>query len=445
MIVVAIEVLALLVLVAINGWLAASEIALVSSRRARLRAMAEEGTPGARAALELLESPNEFLSSVQVGITVIGVLSGALGGAALGDSVGGFLSAWMDPRVALVLGIALSVAGITYLNVVVGELVPKRHALSSPERMACAVAPGMRVLARVSRPLVLLLSASMEAILRRLPVRRAPEPAVTEEEVRTILAEATAAGVLERGEHEIVQRLFHLGDRTAASLMTPRERILWLDLDRPVNEQLQGSGMLAHARFIACDGELDRVRGYVSTPDLLSQMLETGATDVENILRKPHFVRPWDTALEVLELFQRSRDHIALVVGTRGRVEGVLTLNDVLEGIVGDLPEPLPSPTPEAVLRDDGSWLVDGLLPFEDFLGIVGRPAGPDEPYATLHAFMVDQLPGEPRAGSVLRWNGVRLEVVDMDWSRVDKVLVKPPATRAPAAHPATDPDARSG
>ena len=427
MVVLAIEILALLGLVAVNGWLAAGEIALVSSRRARLRAMAEAGNPGARAALELLESPNEFLSTVQVGITVVGVLAGALGGAALGESVGGFLSAWMNPKVALVLGIALSVVGITYLSVVVGELVPKRLALSSPERLACAVAPRMRRLAEISRPLVLLLSGSMEAILELLPHQRAPEPAVTEEEVRTILAEATAAGVLERGEHEIVQRLFHLGDRTVASLMTSRERIRWLDLARPVDEQLQSSGMLSHARFIACDGELDRVRGYVSIPDLLGQMLETGITDVENILRKPHFIRPWDTALDVLELFQRSRDHIALVMGARGRVEGVVTLNDVLEGIVGDLPEPAAAPAPEAVPRDDGSWLVDGLLPFEDFLGIAGRPSAHDEPYATLHAFMVDQLGGDPRAGAVLHWNGVRLEVVDMDWNRVDKVLVTPP------------------
>lgn len=438
----AVEVLAILALVALNGWLAASEIALVSSRRARLRAMAEAGTPGAKAALQLLEHPNEFLSAVQVGITVVGVLAGALGGAALGETLGGWMGHWMDPRLALVLGIAASVAAITYLNVVIGELVPKRLAISSPERLACAVAPRMRVLARVARPLVLVLSGSMEWILRRLPHPRAPEPTVTEEEVRTLLAEATAAGVLERREHEIVQSLFHLGDRTAASLMTPRERIVWLDLDRPVDAQLQGSAMLAHARFIACDGELDRVRGYVSIPDLLAQRVETGATDVENILRKPHFVRPWDTALQVLDLFQRSRDHIALVMGPRGRVEGIVTLNDVLEGIVGDLPEPAPAPTPEAVLRDDGSWLVDGLLPFEDFLGIVGRATTGDEPYATLHAFMVDQLANEPRTGAVVSWNGVRLEVMDMDWTRVDKVLVTAPPA---GPRPATASAARSG
>lgn len=428
------EILAIVALVAVNGWLAASEIALVSSRRARLRALAEAGKPGARVALELLESPNEFLSSVQVGITVVGVVAGALGGAVLGETLGRWLGHWMDPRLALFLGIASSVAGITYLSVVVGELVPKRLALSAPERFACAVAPGMRVLARVTAPLVLLLSGSMEWILRHLPHSRAPEPTVTEEEVRTLLAEATLAGVLERREHEIVQSLFHLGDRTAASLMTPREKILWLDLHRPVDEQLQTPGMLAHARIIACDGDLDRVRGYVSIPDLLSQRVETGATDVENIIRKPHFVRPWDTGLQVLDLFQRSRDHIALVMGPRGRVEGIVTLNDVLEGIVGDLPEQVPTPTPEAVLRDDGSWLVDGLLPFEDFLGIVGRPAGEDEPYATLHAFMVDQLAYEPRTGAVVHWNGVRLEVVDMDWTRVDKVLVSMAAPGATAS-----------
>lgn len=431
MLVFAIEVIVLLALVGANGVLAASEIALISSRRARLRTLRDEGVRGADAALELLESPNEFLSTVQVGITVIGVVAGAVGGAAMGETFGRWLGAWVDPRLALVLGIGSAVAVITYLSVVVGELVPKRLALTSPERLACSVAPAMRLLARISRPLVLLLAASMERILALFPVARAPEPAVTEEEVRTLLAEATAAGVLERGEHDIVQRLFSLTDRTAASLMTPRDRILWLDMDQPADQQLQKPGMLGHARFIAADGELDRVRGYVSLPDLLSQIVETGATDIENILRKPHFVRPWDTGLQVLEMFQKSRDHIALVMGPKGRVEGVLTLNDVLEGIVGDLPEPVPAPTPGAVVRDDGSWLVDGLLPFEDFLGIVGRTPSGDEPYATLHAFMVAQLAGEPRTGAVLTWEGVRLEVVDMDWSRVDKVLVTLP--RLPA------------
>lgn len=423
-------------LVAANALLAASELAVVSSRPARLRARADHGDTGAAAALELLESPNDFLSTVQVGITAVGILAGAWGGAALGETLGRGLSLWMPAGLALVTGIALSVVGITYVTVVVGELVPKRLALAHPERWASRVAPYMRGLSTLARPLVALLSHSMERVMRFIPVERAPESTVTEEEVRTILAEATAAGVLERREHDIVQRLFNLSDRTASSLMTPRDRIVWLDLNLPEEEQIKSVGTVAHARFIVCDGELDRVRGYVSLPDLLGQVISEGAPDVAAILRTPHFVRPWDTAFKVLEIFQRSRDHIALVMGTKGRVEGVVTLNDVLEGIVGDLPEPMEAPLPGAVQRADGSWLVDGLLPFEDFVLLVARVPEPHERHATLHAFVVEHLGDEPKPSDVFVWQGVRLEVADMDWNRVDKVLVQdvsPPPSSPPS------------
>lgn len=419
-------------LVGANALLAASELAVVSSRPARLRARADGGDAGAAAALELLEAPNDFLSTVQVGITAVGILAGAWGGAALGESVGRGLALWLPSGLAMVAGIAVAVVGVAYVTVVVGELVPKRMALAHPELWASRVAPAMKALSTLARPLVVLLSHSMERVLRYIPVERVSEPAVTEEEVRTILAEATAAGVLEHREHDIVQRLFQLSDRTAASLMTPRDRIVWLDLNLPGEEQLRSVGTMAHARFIVCDGELDRVRGYVSLPDLLGQVMAEGSPDVAAILRTPHFVRPWDTAFKVLEIFQRSRDHIALVMGKKGRVEGVVTLNDVLEGIVGDLPEPVEAPLPGAVQREDGSWLVDGLLPFEDFVLLVARVPEPHERFATLHAFVVEHLGDEPKPSQVFIWQGVRLEVVDMDWNRVDKVLVQevssPPA-----------------
>lgn len=427
-----VELAVLVGLVGANALLAASELAVVSSRPARLRARADDGDAGAAAALELLESPNDFLSTVQVGITAVGILAGAWGGAALGESLGRGLGLWLPTGLAMVTGIAVAVVGVTYVTVVVGELVPKRLALAHPERWASRVAPGMQVLSTLARPLVILLSHSMERVMRHIPLERASESTVTEEEVRTILAEATAAGVLEHREHDIVQRLFNLSDRTASSLMTPRDRIVWLDLNLPGEEQLKSVGTMAHARFIVCDGALDRVRGYVSLPDLLGQVLTEGSPDVAAILRTPHFVRPWDTAFKVLEIFQRSRDHIALVMGTKGRVEGVVTLNDVLEGIVGDLPEPTPAPLPGAVRREDGSWLVDGLLPFEEFVLLVARVPEPHERFATLHAFVVERLGDDPKPSDAFVWQGVRLEVVDMDWNRVDKVLVQevssPPA-----------------
>lgn len=420
-----VELAVLVGLVAANALLAASEIAIVSSRAPRLRARADDGDTGAAAALELLESPNDFLSTVQVGITAVGILAGAWGGAALGESLGRGFALWLDPGTSLFLGIGVSVVGVTYVTVVVGELVPKRLALTHPELLASRVAPAMRALSRWGRPAVLLLSVSMDRILRRIPLERTPEPKVTEEEVRTLLAEATAAGVLEHREHDIVQRLFNLSDRTAASLMTPRDRIVWLDLNLAAEEQLRQAGTMRHARFIVCDGELDRVRGYVSLPDLLGQVLATGGPDLAAILRTPHFVRPWDTAFKVLEVFQRSRDHIALVMGKRGRVEGVVTLNDVLEGIVGDLPEPVVAPLPGAVRRADGSLLVDGLIPFEEFILLVARVPAPAERHATLHAFVLEHLGDDPQPSDSFVWQGLLLEVVDMDWNRVDKVLVQ--------------------
>lgn len=425
MLIVAVEVLVLLGLVAANALLAASEIAVVSSRPARLKARAEAGEPGAEAALELIESPNDFLSTVQVGITGVAILSGAWGGAAIGESLGRGLGHWMDPRSALLVGIAVSVTVIAYLTVVIGELVPKRLALSAPERLACLVAPTMRALARFGRPAVVLLSASMDLVLRLLPRRRAPEPEITEEEVRILLSEATAAGVLEDREHAIVERLFLLSDRTAGSLMTPRDSIVWLDLDNDVEEELRRAVTLAHARFVVSGGELDRVRGYVSLSDLLAQVLSTGTPTIEAVLRRPHFVRPWDTAFEVLEMFQHSSDHIALVLGRKGRVEGIVTLTDMLEGLLGDLPEQSAAARPGAVRREDGSWLVDGLIPFEEFLHLVGRGPATSERHATLHAFVVESLGDEPKASDVFHWEGLRLEVVDMDWNRVDKVLVQ--------------------
>lgn len=425
MLLVAAEVLVLLGLVFLNGALAASEIAVVTSREGRLRSRAEAGDEGARAALELMESPNEFFSTVQIGITVLGIVAGAFGGTAVASTLDHALGGLVPPEVATAGGIFLAVGLITYLTVVLGELLPKRLALATPESTASRLAPYMRSLSRAAMPLVRLLSYSVELVLRFIPDQKTNEPSVTEEEVRALLAEARAAGILEAREHDIVARILRLRDLSAASVMTPRDGIVWIDLSRPPEQRLQPLGSVKHARFIVSEGELDQFRGYVSVPDLLAQALAGDHPDPEKDLRQPHLVRPWETAFHILEIFQQSSDHIALVLGEEGRVEGVVTLTDILECIVGDLPDRSRHVSPPSITRrEDGSLLVDGLMSFRKFLRFVDRDASPDEVASTLHAFLVDNLGEEVAASHFFHWKGLRLEVVDMDGSRVDKVLV---------------------
>jgi len=422
---VVVEVLVLVGLVLVNGALAASEIAVVTSRPSRLRPRAEGGDDGARAALALMESPNDFLSTVQIGITVLGIVAGAFGGTAVASTVGDVLGFFLPPEVATLTGIVIAVVFITYFTVVFGELLPKRLALASPESVASRLAPRMRSLSRLAMPLVRILSSSVELVFRLIPTDRATEPSVTEEEVRTLLAEARTAGVLEAREHDILERILQLRDLKASSVMTTRDKLVWIDLSRPERHRLGPLGSVDHARYLVCDGELDRVRGYASVPDMMAQVLDQGDPEPELVLRQPHLIRPWDSAFHVLEVFQRSSDHIALVMDKGGRVEGVVTLTDIMECIVGDLPVPgrrtsLPSITP----REDGSLLVDGLMPFQEFLQALDRDASAKEPFPTLHAFLVEHLGEDLHASDYFYWKGLRLEVVDMDGSRVDKVLV---------------------
>ncbi len=420
-----VEVLVLLGLVLINGALAASEIAVVTSRGARLRPRADAGDEGAGAALELMESPNDFLSTVQIGITALGIVAGAFGGTAVASTLGGVLDVLIPPGLAAAVGIVVAVGLITYVTVVFGELLPKRLALAAPESTASRLAPFMMALSRAAMPLVRLLSVSVELVFRALPKRQGAESSVTEEEVRTLLTEAKAAGVLEAREHDTVERILRLRNLPASAVMTSRDRIEWVDLSSPREERLRPVGSVDHARFVVSDGELDRVRGYVSVSDMLARVLGGGDPDPEADLRQPHFIRPWDTAFHLLELFQESSDHIALVLGEGGRVEGVVTLTDILECIVGDLPDRDRDAAPRPITRrEDGSLLVDGLIPFGDFLQFVDRDAPAQSSFPTLHAFLVDTLGEGIEASDHIQWNGLRLEVVDMDGSRVDKVLV---------------------
>jgi len=437
MILVLIEVLVLLGLILLNGALAASEISLVTARSARLRPQADAGDEGAGAAMKLMESPNEFLSTVQIGITALSIVAGAFGGTAVASTMGNALGFLIPPGMAAAAGIVMAVCFITYVTVVFGELLPKRLALAAPESTAARLAPFMTILSRAAMPVVHLLSVSVELVFRVLPQRQAAEPSVTEEEVRTLLAEAKAAGVLDARQHDIVERILRLRNLPASAVMTARDQVEWIDLSRPQEERLRPMGSVDHARFVLCDGELDRVRGYVNVSDMLARVLDGGEPDPETVVREPHLIRPWDTAFHLLEVFQESSDHIALVLGEGGRVEGVVTLTDILECIVGDLPVRDRDTSPRPITRrENGSLLVDGVIPFGDFLQFVDRDPPAESSFPTLHAFMVGRLGKDLEASHYLHWKGLRLEVVDMDGTRVDKVLVSEDDSASSSALP---------
>jgi putative hemolysin len=433
------EITIILLLVITNGLLAGAEIAVVSSKKARLYQRAREGSESASAALDLATSPNRFLSTVQIGITTVAVVAGAFGGARVAATLSPALAASGVPAaIAAEVALLLVVIGITFLTLVVGELVPKRIALHDPERFAMRAARPMQRLSLLATPLVRLLGAATDLVLRLVPLPERREPEITEEEIRGMIAHATEAGVLEATEQQIVERLFRLSDQSVETIMTPREQIVWLDRKAGADSWRRYLKGVRHTRYVVADGELDRYAGYIMVRELLQQLIAHESLSLEGLLREVPVLPPWTPVFRLLELFQWSGDHIAIIAGTDGRVAGVVTLNDVLAGIVGDMPQVREVVAPGVVEREDGSWLVDGLIPLEEFVAFFRRE-GEDVPHLpTLHAFMVDRLASPPARTAVVRWAGLRLEVVDMDGSRVDQVLV----TEEPTAQD-EDPDQR--
>ncbi len=415
----------LLLLVAINAVLAASEIAVVTARKVRLRMRAEEGDAAAAAALALANEPGRFLSTVQIGITAIAVVAGAFGGTRVAGTLaeplaGAGVPPSLAPEVALVLVVGL----VTFLTVVLGELVPKRLALQDPEKVASRVAGGMRLLATAAGPLVRILEGASDLVLRLVGRHHRDEPDVTEEEIRGMIAHATETGVLEATEQQITERLFRLSDTWIGALMTPRDDIVWLDRGQGPEEWKTGLGKVEHTRYLVADGDVNQTAGYVKVQDLLAQLLSGDDLRLDSHLRTPHSLPQFTPAFRLLELFQWSGDHMALVMGDRDEVLGLVTLNDVLEGIVGDLPTAEEVAPPEVLERTDGSWLLDGLLPMDRFLATFQEDAPELSRFPTVHSFVVEQLEGQPHSTAAFRWRGFRVEVVDMDGSRVDKVWV---------------------
>lgn len=419
-----IEVLLVVVLVALNGVFAMSEIAVVSARKARLQQRADAGDRRAGRALELAEDPIRFLSTVQIGITLVGILAGAFGGATITEEIGAWLESY--PVVAPYsqgIGLAVVVLAITYLSLVVGELVPKRIGLNNPEGIASAVAGPMQRHSRIASPVVWLLTASTEGLLRLLGVRCSEEPPVSGAEISVLLEQGTRAGVFEEEEQEMVERVFWLGDQRVASLITPRYRVVWLEVDASLGENLERMMRHRHSRFPVCDGGLDRVLGMVEVKDLWAEQLQERPIDLRASLKQPLFVPESTRALRLLELFRDSGTHLAVVVDEYGGVQGIVTLDDVLDEVAGDAG----APNPHVVRREDGSWLVDGSYPVDELRDALGLPERREEErgeYRTVGGFVVTRLGRIPSAGDHFEADGLRMEVVDMDGNRVDKVLI---------------------
>lgn len=425
------EIFIILLLIMANGLFAMSELAIVSARQPRLQQRAEKGDKKAQRALALAEDPEDFLATVQIGITLIGILAGVFGGATLAEDLAVLLEAAGIPvRYSEAVGVAIVVSIITYLSLVIGELVPKNLALQNPEKVATAVAPFMYRLSRIVYPFVWLLGVSTQFMTRLLGVKPSEEPSVTDEEIAIMLQQGARAGAFEPEEPEIVRRIFRLSDRKVSSLMTPRREIVWLDRADTLDVVRQKITEKGYSRFPVAVDDIDHVVGYVEVKDLLKQSLSNPEFDPYGVLHLPLYVPESMPALDLLERFKEKHAHMALVFDEYGGLEGLVTSTDLLEAIVGDIDSPL---VPLIIRRQDNSWLVDGMLPIAELLELLGLEdllRVKEGLYQTVGGFMLSALKGVPIEGQYFDWEGFRFEVVDMDGLRVDKVLVSATATK---------------
>ena len=427
---IAIEVLFIIILILGNGVLAMSELAIVSARKTRLQQMAGRGVAGARTALDLANEPNQFLSTVQIGITLVGIMAGAFGGATIAEQLAGYIDDIPAlARYSEAIGVGVVVLGITYLSLILGELVPKRLALNSAEKIASTVARPMRILSRIASPAVRLLSISTETVLRVIGVKPSAEPPVTEEEIRMMIRQGAEAGVFEKAEQGLVENIFRLGDQRLGALMTPRTEIVWLNADGPPDEIRQTVVQSGYSRFPVCEDSLDQVAGIVRTKDILAALLADRPIDLRTLARQVVFVPETMSAMKALEYFKQTGTHLFLIVDEYGGTEGLITHHDVLEAIVGDIALTGKPGEPRAIQREDGSWLLDGTLSVgevKDTLQVKRLPGEEWEGFHTLAGFILMRIGRIPKVGDYFEWSGLRFEVIAMDGRRIDKVLVAP-------------------
>jgi putative hemolysin len=416
------EILIVLLLIILNGIFALSEMAVVSSRKARLHQRVNEGQRGAQTALHLAENPNQFLSTIQIGITLIGVLAGAVGGATIAEALALRLAQipWLAAS-AHSVALVLVVLTITVLSLLLGELVPKRLALHNPESVAMAIAGPMLFISRLFSPLVWLMSAATDLLLHLLGVKPNLEPPVTEEEILVQLDQGTQAGVFGEAEQDMVEGVFRLHDRRVFSLLTPRSEIVWLDVNDTPEQIKTVIAESLYSQFPVCEDSLDTVLGVIKARDLLLESLHGAPLQLKLNLQPVTYIPETAHASRALEIFKSGEAEMLIVVDEFGSVQGLLTISDILEEIVGDIQDG----EPQVTQRQDGSWLLDGMLEIEDLKEIFNLRHLPDEEeFETLGGFMMNHLGRVPQPADVFEWNGLLFEVMDMDGNRVDKVMV---------------------
>lgn len=417
-----------LLLVVLNGLFAMTELAVVSSRRSKLQARAERGDRGARAALKLSEEPTQFLSAVQVGITLIGILAGAYGQATIAGELDRILEVAFPALAAYTefFATALVVVCITYVSLIIGELLPKRLALIFPETVASKMAGPISSLAIVLKPFVLLLTASTSGILKLLGVKDRDGSDVTQEEVATILAEGTSAGLIEPEEQEMIEEIMRLGDRPVRVAMTPRHEVFWIALDDPEEVVREEIRTCPYSRIVvARENDVDNPLGLVHKKDLLDALLTTGKIDVEPLVAEPAFIPQSTSVLKALEILKGSRVHMAFIVDEYGAFEGVVTATDILEMIAGDFDEGHDEEQAWIHQRADGSWLVDGQTDLDDLADTLGEDFGEHEGFHTVAGLILHQISRVPDEGEILQVGRFEVEVVDMDDRRIDKLIFK--------------------
>lgn len=432
------EILIIIALILLNGVFAMSEIAVIASRKARLQERAEEGQRRARAALALAGDPSNFLSTIQAGITLVGIFAGAYGG----QTLAGELAEWLARFPAIghmrhELALVIVVVSITYFSLIIGELVPKRLALHRPEAIAILVSLPMTWLSRLMHPVVRVLSGSTELVLRLLGSRPSAEPVVSVEEIRLLMEQGTRAGIFEQAEQTLVKNVLRLDERVVASLMTPRLEIVFLDLDDPLEQNMRKIAESRFSRYPVCRDGLDHVIGMVHTKEILGRELSGQTFDIASAVQEPLFVPETATGIQLLETFRQARIHAALVVDEYGEILGIVTLNDVLSAIVGEISSAEDREPSMVVQRADGSWLIDGMLDARDLkelLTLDELPHENDADYHTLGGLMMALAGRIPQVADHFDWRGYRFEVVDMDGNRVDRVLVNRLGAKRPPA-----------
>ncbi len=419
-------------LILLNGFFALAEMAVVSARRVRLQHAADLGLAGAKTALELRRDPGRFLSTVQIGITVISVLASVFGGATFADEIAVFLAPYSTH--ARGLGFALVVIVISYLTLILGELVPKRVALRRPEAIARRLAPLLRGMTRFAAPLAWLLSASSNLVLFLVPLRSTEPAPATEEEIAIMLREAQATGQVHAAETAIVQMALRLGDRRVGAVMTPRTQVEWLDLTDSDEENRRKIRDSDYSRFPVFEGGLTHVAGIMQVKELLAADMSGKPFDLKHLLRPPLYIPETATALRALEMFRQSGEAMLLVVDEFGDFQGVVTLQDILQALVGEIAEPGEAANPSVQRREDGSFVVDGMTPLDmvrDLTGLASLDHEEGADYHTLGGFIMARMHRIPAAGNQVSLEGFRFEVLGMDGRRVDRVLIVPPKKEA--------------